>query len=343
MQLASIDYEAPALQIAAGSYHERISAADISGKFAALTHRPEKRALHELEAVRDQLNLFGDFLADLIKEAESGNFEPLAEAARFARNYIEAARDYWHAESRCLNWFVTGRGNFPVARNEKRMRASDNKLAYMRTLRERARKACERRACPYGRKSGPIRQNDPQALEKLAQRIEDRQAAHVWMKRVNRAWRKAGKPGAEPSDAWAQIAQATNADLEDFDLIRRDMRLHPIPGVAPFPSFALNNARAEISRLESRVDAIKAVKDRHASPEDDAEAMETDAGAVRVVRDGEAMRLRLYFDGKPPKEFRDRLKLAGFRWSPTAGAWQRNLNNASEAALATLKASDTAA
>jgi hypothetical protein len=33
-------------------------------------------------------------------------------------------------------------------------------------------------------------------------------------------------------------------------------------------------------------------------------------------------RVRLFYPGKPGEEIRSRLKSAGFRWSPTIGAWQ---------------------
>lgn len=41
----------------------------------------------------------------------------------------------------------------------------------------------------------------------------------------------------------------------------------------------------------------------------------------------EAMRIQLFFEGKPEPEVRDILKSNGFRWAPSVGAWQRQLNN----------------
>ena len=39
------------------------------------------------------------------------------------------------------------------------------------------------------------------------------------------------------------------------------------------------------------------------------------------------MRIQLFFEGKPEPEVRDILKSNGFRWAPSVGAWQRQLNN----------------
>lgn len=37
-------------------------------------------------------------------------------------------------------------------------------------------------------------------------------------------------------------------------------------------------------------------------------------------------RLQIFFDGKPDEGTRDELKANGFRWAPSVGAWQRQLN-----------------
>ena len=36
-------------------------------------------------------------------------------------------------------------------------------------------------------------------------------------------------------------------------------------------------------------------------------------------------RLQVFFDGKPDEATRTELKISGFRWAPSVGAWQRQL------------------
>ena len=48
-------------------------------------------------------------------------------------------------------------------------------------------------------------------------------------------------------------------------------------------------------------------------------------GRVEIRQDQDDNRIRLFFPGKPSDEQRARLKKRGFRWSPRAGAWQRQL------------------
>lgn len=52
-----------------------------------------------------------------------------------------------------------------------------------------------------------------------------------------------------------------------------------------------------------------------------------------LVENGDAMRLQLFFDGKPEGDTRSVLKKNGFRWSPKNGAWQRQLTDNARRAL----------
>ena len=45
----------------------------------------------------------------------------------------------------------------------------------------------------------------------------------------------------------------------------------------------------------------------------------------KIVHNGEAQRLQIFFDGIPSKEVREALKAHAFKWAPTAKAWQRTL------------------
>ena len=45
-----------------------------------------------------------------------------------------------------------------------------------------------------------------------------------------------------------------------------------------------------------------------------------------VIANKEVNRLQIVFDEKPEEELRAKLKLNGFKWSPSQKAWQRLLN-----------------
>lgn len=56
---------------------------------------------------------------------------------------------------------------------------------------------------------------------------------------------------------------------------------------------------------------------------------------MRIVENALEQRVQILFPDKPSSSVRDQLKRRGFRWSPRAGAWQRQLTaNGLEAARA---------
>ena len=255
--------------------------------FSNLSQIPERRARMELGALAARLNRFADFARKLAEEAPG--FDAAAELERFTAKHVKLTRLFWARESRCASWFVTGPARFPVARNAKRMASSDNARDLITEHERNARKACERRAFPYGRPDGPIRSDNPDALALLRQRIADAEATHAQRLAANAAARKAGKPG-------------------------------------PY-TYELSYGRAEIKRLSDRVRIIEREKSKPA----DAPSERTEGG-ITIRENVDAMRLQLVFPGKPDHATRQALKSSGFRWAPTEGAWQRQLNNASREA-----------
>jgi hypothetical protein len=80
----------------------------------------------------------------------------------------------------------------------------------------------------------------------------------------------------------------------------------------------------------------KAQAAKVAEESNDSEAADTvtiNGESAKVVRNKEAMRLQLMFDGKPEEKTREILKSNGFRWAPSNMAWQRLLNNNAEWSL----------
>ena len=87
----------------------------------------------------------------------------------------------------------------------------------------------------------------------------------------------------------------------------------------PHESWELSNLGANIRRLKERREQLAALK---ASAR-----VERMVGEVKVVEDPDIARVQLFFPGKPDQATRDKLKANGFRWAPSEGAWQRQLNN----------------
>ena len=86
-----------------------------------------------------------------------------------------------------------------------------------------------------------------------------------------------------------------------------------------FPDYMLANNNANIRRLEGRIKSLQKTKSQG--------TQESENKFFKVKENVEAMRIQLFFEGKPEPEVRDILKSNGFRWAPSVGAWQRQLNN----------------
>lgn len=96
---------------------------------------------------------------------------------------------------------------------------------------------------------------------------------------------------------------------------------------APYPAWALSNNRQNLKRYADRLADLEKAK---SAP---TEQTEDGGDGFRIVRNADIMRLQIIFDDKPDTETRDTLKKNGFKWAPSQGAWQRQLNNNGEYAL----------
>jgi hypothetical protein len=253
-----------------------------------------------------------------------------------------------NAASRTANWFVTGPSNFPVARNEKRMRSADNRW---KEFHEVAKSAPERalriaRATQRARiGAGGLADIE---LADLKRRLEERELRQRMMKATNEAIRreKIGRDGAE------QLAEVMKArGFPEISQAVAHQLLTPDYGRAGFASYQLSNNNAEIHRLQARIAQVERKCQRIVTADERSTVycsghgyigkdacphcaeQATDSEAVRIVEDHADDRLRLIFPGKPAPQVIRALKSRGFRWSPSNGAWQRQLTaNARHAA-----------
>ena len=83
-------------------------------------------------------------------------------------------------------------------------------------------------------------------------------------------------------------------------------------------AWELTNIGANIRRLKLRRESLAKMKATDKS--------ERVVNGVKVIENPDIARIQLVFEGKPGDDVRAALKYNGFRWAPSEGAWQRNLN-----------------
>jgi hypothetical protein len=150
--------------------------------------------------------------------------------------------------------------------------------------------------------STAVSSDDPEAIVKLKEKLGKLEKLRDRMVEINKELR------ASKDDAG--VAARTGLKVEQVASLRQPDEL----GRVGFPSYKLTNTGSEIRRLKARIEELGRKAERVA-PEPET------VGPVKIAE--EDNRLRIFFPGKPSEDFRRRLKGAGFRFSPTEGAWQR--------------------
>ena len=226
----------------------------------------------------------------------------------------------------------------------KREGVAFRKLDAAEKLSYRAERAAKNRA---------ISSDDPAAVLKLRDKIAKAEANQAEYKRVNEAIRKLIKPQKTLRIDQAGMSMQQRNDAFVLERAARTAEQSRYPQYAPqlaailgyreetalnlltpddlgrvgIPAYVLSNNNANIRRMKERLTELdKRNAQIAAAPAPQPETV----NGVRVVRDLDDNRLRLYFPGKPAANVIAALKSNGFRWSPSNKAWQRQLNSAAE-------------
>lgn len=156
-------------------------------------------------------------------------------------------------------------------------------------------------AAANARSNRTISSDDPDAPEKIQERIQKAEALQAKFKAINAAIRK--KDDAALAALGLSPEQIAKLKQPDFC------------GRIGIPDYQLKNNNANIRRMKERVLELE----RRASQK----TAEITKAGIRMVDNVEENRLQLFFPGKPDPEILKVLKSGGFRWTPSVGCWQQ--------------------
>ncbi len=203
----------------------------------------------------------------------------------------------------CPSVMISGGSNFPVHKKEKQNKRSDKLTAeweYIMQIPDKIR--------DIGNNT-TIYSDEDDAIERLEEKAEKYRAFLEEMKKRNAHYRKHGTmKGFE--------------NMTDERAEKLDKEIKSSFYQVPYPAYELTSARQKIKAAEERAEQLKKLKAKAEQPTED---NYPHVDGVEIVENAEAMRIQLIFDGKPSDEIRTILKSNGFRWSPSFGAWQRQL------------------
>ena len=239
--------------------------------------------------------------ADTTKASEDDIDDAKRVANSFMGKYAKWTNKHNAVIASCPSFLVAG--YIPEGKKEKQNERLD---AVMREYPDY--EECERRIRFILSGNRPIQADDPQAVEKLTKKLEDEKAAHALMIKANAYYRKNKTLDGFEDEATIKTG---NENLEYCTWEHK-----------PFPTFELSNSNARIKRLQARIDGIRENRGNAA-------VTLAQGDGWSAENDKVAMRIRIYFDEKPDGDTRALLKKHGFKWAPSAEAWQRlNTTNA---------------
>ena len=153
-----------------------------------------------------------------------------------------------------------------------------------------------------------ISSDDPDAVQKLQEKLTALEKLQAKMKTTNAYYRK------------HQTCRGCEG-ITDEEAARLDQRVKDGYSweTAPYPAYALSNNNQEIHRIKKRLETL--TQNREVG----FQGWEFDGG--KVVANDDKNRLQIFFDEIPSAEVREALKGHGFRWARSEGAWQRQLSS----------------
>ncbi len=217
----------------------------------------------------------------------------------YARLLAQNMNKGYEIAARVPSVMIAGPANFPVKKKQKQHAADDKNMREWQEIQGLLDKI-------RSTGMGGISADDPNAIEKLQAKLEKLEATQEMMKAVNAYYRKHKTLEGCPHLSQKSIEAFQSGIAEGG-------------GRSPFLPWQLSNNNAEIRRLKARIEQLNQHKEAAYV------GWEFDGGTVEINR--EANRLQVFFEGKPDEATRNILKENSFRWSPKAGAWQRQLND----------------
>ena len=219
----------------------------------------------------------------------------------YARKLAANMNKGYEIDARVPSILIAGGSNFPTRKKEKQNAARDSNYREWQDIQGLLDKI-------RSTGMGGISADDPQAVQKLEKKLESLEKSQETMKAVNAYYRKQ-----------KTLDDCPHLSPEQLEKLKADMASSWHLGDKPFATWALSNNSAEIRRVKDRIKSLSQQK------EIGFVGWEFDGGKVEA--NTEANRLQIFFEDKPDEATREALKSNGFRWSPKAGAWQRQLTS----------------
>lgn len=299
------------------------SAAELA--FINTSFSPEKRAVNvRVEYVESLLKDKKRVLDEILKASKRGaevrgDFDVMVEKwFKSHREKISTGYNSWLlAHAKVASSFIVGPANFPVARNQKLSNYADAKFTAITEFRNKSVKNILKCILPYGDGS-LIRADDPNADEKIENKIEKLESQREEMKSINKLIRKYFKNGC-PDISPEKLAEFKNLLSTEFNLNEGQIADLLKPNyrgkIIGFEKWELQNLGANINRYKKRITEVEKTNSKTIDDE-------FENGIKVTISDDQ--KICIHFGFKPSEEIRTLLKEKAFKFSRYRNnAWVR--------------------
>jgi len=280
--LAGLDERLPLAGIKASD----LSLADAQASYRGVSWSGKERGEQELLEFKDILDRLEETGRQYI-EAGAHEGDVSSVISYHAQKILDAKRAQIAARGRTMSAMITGRGNFPVRSQKKKMDTYDKRLSEFVAAVDKAKKQ--------------LKKLDPNSRH--AQRIE--QGSGV--------------------DAYQAKLDKLVALQAEYKKLRAKARKEGKEPELVIPQYLLTNNNAQIKRVREQIENEKQREQQLDTADKLKDYTMPDGNELQVDRDQKDNRLKLHFWEKPDKDTIAKLKRSGYKWSRYNEAWQRQL------------------
>ncbi|MCB1177164.1 MAG: hypothetical protein KDK36_06245, partial [Leptospiraceae bacterium] len=286
-----LDYEDIPFQTAQNAYNFR-------------SFSPDRRAIQtQNDYVKYFINLYKE-LSPLAKTEESKE-ELIYQIERYKEAFLKRKKALLYRSSNIASSVITGGGNFPARKMQKRMDAEHNAEGEFYKFQDKVEKIIYRKLRGLNGDYDFISVGDKDAKEKLEKKLDNLLKERERNNEINKHFRKHKNYKNFP---------LTEIEKKILSSYKKTWNMEYIP------SYVNSNLSQNISRLKDRILELKRIEEMKESSKD------LEHNGIKLIYNEDIQRVQIQFPGKPDKDIIKELKSRGFKWSPRENSWQRLLN-----------------
>jgi antirestriction protein ArdC len=283
--------------------------------YTGISFSPEKRAKSEQEGYYNFMKeVYDEYYEMAVKQDKLALFQDNFE--KFKEGYLRRSLDYLRSRHGIYSTMIAGGSKFPVARMEKLNKYADNKRNELIEFSDKGQKRLLSSLTPEEDK--PIKTGQSGALEILKKKLKEAEEIHARGLAGNKLFKKIkANPDATKQDLIDGLLAIGFNEEEAKKEASYFLRYS-------YAKFHTTNSNAKVNRIKEQI----ALEEKLNQAKETKGNKEVTFEGGTIIDNLEVNKIQILFNSKPSEEIRTFLKKGGqaFKWSPTNGVWQRQLN-----------------